>query len=72
MLTWTVEKQCQHRINHIKQLMMNQAQNLDSFEVPCTKVENINIKVILVHTHFLYTYTEVIFFSLIHKMQDIF
>lgn len=31
-----------------------------------------NIKVILVHTHFLYTYTEVLFFSLSHKMQDIF
>lgn len=44
MLTWNVEKQCQHRINHIKQLMMNQAQNLDSFEVPCTKVETLTSK----------------------------
>lgn len=44
MLTWTVKKQCQHRINHIKQLMMNQAQNPDSFEVPCTKVETLTSK----------------------------
>lgn len=44
MLTRTAEKQCQHRINHIKQLMMNQVQNLDPFEVPCTKVETLTSK----------------------------
>lgn len=44
MLTLTAEKQGQHRINHIKQLMMNQVQNFDSFEVPCTKVETLTPK----------------------------
>lgn len=63
MLTWTVEKQCQHRINRIKQLMMNQAQNLDSFEVPCTKVETLTLSNFSSYTFLIYIYRSIIFFS---------
>lgn len=56
--------QCQHRINHIKQLMMNQAQNLDSFKVPCTKVETLTLSNFSSYTFLIYIYGSIIFFSI--------